>query len=71
MTDERPILIMGEEMPTCPECGRRLVVSDAPIGQDAEGPIYVGMCQEHGAWRLQDDPDAETGEDTEDEGEEH
>lgn len=59
MTDDRPILLVGEEMPTCPECGRRLSASDRPVMRDDDGPIYVGTCPEHGTWPIQEDAEEE------------
>lgn len=54
MSGERPILLLGEEMPTCPECGRRMELSDRPVGHDADGPINAAVCPEHGTWLVQD-----------------
>lgn len=47
--------MMGEEMPECPICGVRLIVSDEPVDVDEDGPIYLGICQTHGEWLLQDE----------------
>lgn len=49
------IIMMGEEMPECPICGVRLIVSDEPVDEDEDGPIYLGICQTHGEWLLQDE----------------
>lgn len=62
-TDRNAVLLFGEEMPTCPECGRRLMVSEAPVREDQDGPIHAGICPEHGAWLVQDAPEDEDEED--------
>ena len=53
----RPILLMDEQSPACPECGRRMEVSEMPVASDADGEIHVATCIMHGTWRVQDDPE--------------
>ncbi len=54
MSEERPILLLGEEMPSCPECGMRMELSDRPVRHDADGPINAATCPVHGTWLVQD-----------------
>lgn len=66
---ERNILLVGEEFPTCPECGVRLAVSDKPVDADKDGDIYAGHCVTHGIWLLQDAPEDEDEDEDENEDE--
>lgn len=66
MSDRDAILLMGEAFPECPTCGKRLIMSDNPVDQDEDGPIYAGVCTVHGTFLLQDDPEEEGEEDGDD-----
>lgn len=48
----RPIYTFTDSPFTCPDCGRRLDF-DEPVDEDADGPIYEGMCPLHGSFLVQ------------------
>lgn len=47
------ILQFGEDMPSCPTCGRRLMITDKPVRRDDDGDIHAGICIDHGTWLVQ------------------
>lgn len=50
------ILTISPDDPlTCPICGTRLETDGVPVDEDDDGPIYVGECPLHGAFRWQID----------------
>lgn len=64
--DSRPILTIGaDDFAECPDCHRRLdpVMTEAgdnlqELARDDDGPIFLGLCPEHGGWRFQIEGDA-------------
>lgn len=65
MTEQREILLVGEEFATCPTCGVRLAVTDNPVDEDRDGPLFAGVCAKHGTWLIQDHVEEETEDDDE------
>lgn len=50
----RPILLVNpDDMALCPECGRRLGMDHTILDEDEDGPIFDGVCAEHGSWKIQ------------------
>jgi hypothetical protein len=51
---------MGESMPECGDCGRRLIVDTEPSYEDSDGPIFKASCSVHGETLVQDDPEEDS-----------
>lgn len=48
------ITVVDRDNPvTCGECGRRVEIDTTPVDKDRAGPIYEGVCAEHGSFRWQ------------------
>lgn len=58
MTEQRHILLLCEDPPCCPDCGRHMSMSSAPIDRDNDGDRYEVTCETHGTWRAQTDEEA-------------